>query len=142
MVHSGAIDPSKCDTSPEPGTIVLVNLTNSLAVPKSLEIDTLGVTQGLAADPTGNRIFFVHTKRVDCYKVRKNTEYTLFQPEVVVFDLLTEEIKGRIHLEQDELSTLNRYSNVNLPVATYDLALTPDGNTLLVVGTGKVYFLE
>ena len=28
------------------------------------------------------------------------------------------------------------------PVATYDLESTPDGNTLIVVGTRKVYFLE
>ena len=143
-VRYGAAGVNKCDTPDEPGTLILVDLTNPLAVPQSFEIDSLGIVRGWAVDPTGNRIFIVRAKQVGCYKGRKDREWTLYQPEVVVFDLLTEEVTGLIHLKQDESAPLNRPFPIveNLRLATYDLKLTPDGNTLLVVGTGKVYFLE
>ena len=107
------------------GTVVVVDLTDPTGIPDLIFVDSLEHVTDLEVDATGTTLFVLH--RV-CFGVQIECHV----PEVVVLDLLAKTVTKRILLDQDRPALSQNYS----------LALTPDGNTLLVFGEKGVFFLE
>ena len=99
------------------GTVVVVDLTDPTGIPDLIFVDSLEHVTDLEVDATGTTLFVLH--RV-CFGVQIECHV----PEVVVLDLLAKTVTKRILLDQDRPALSQNYS----------LALTPDGNTLLVFG--------
>ncbi len=110
------------------GTVAFIDLTNPAGVPKLVSIDSLEGVEDLVIDPARTSLFVLHRKKIEY----EGDNYGLYQPEVVVLDLSIKTVSSRILIDDDKPASW----------PDYDLAITPDGSTLLVAGEEAIYFLE
>ena len=86
----------------------------------------------MAVDRAAKRLFLLSHKTIKCKKDERGNRVTTFQPKLVVWDLSAKTVTNRLWLKKVEPIT----------DARYDMALTPNGKTLLVAREEEVYFLE